>query len=283
MSAGDARARISAGPGGQGANVAVRLARAGIRVRLIAPLADDPAGRVLSGYLERERVEVHSLRASRTSMVVVLVALGGERSMLSDRLPAEGVTPAHLAGTDWVHVSGYVLREPREAERVVTALRASDVDHVSVAGGSFEGSADAGVARDAIAATGAGLVVMNRDEAGLLAGEPMRTAEEAVEALGTSERLAVVTDGARGSAAAGAAIGKTLRHGASATERQSVDTTGAGDAFTAALLAALAPGWPPDADAVSSALEEAARAGAMATTVIGAQSAVEPHDAVLNA
>jgi sugar/nucleoside kinase (ribokinase family) len=282
MSAGDARARISAGPGGQGANVAVRLARTGVQVRLIAPLADDPAGRVLRGHFEGERVEVTALPASRTSMVVVLVAPGGERSMLSDREPVQGGIAAPLAGCDWVHVSGYVLREPGEAERVVTAIRASGVDHVSVAGGSFEGSADAGVARDAIAAIGAGLVVMNRDEAGLLAGESMRTAEEAVQALATSERLAVVTDGARGSAAAGASIGKTLSHGASATKRQSVDTTGAGDAFTAALLAALAPGWPPDAEAVSSALEESARAGAMATTVIGAQSVVEPDAAELS-
>jgi sugar/nucleoside kinase (ribokinase family) len=252
-------------------------------VHLITPLAEDPAGRVLRGHLEGERVELTALPASRTSMVVVLVAPSGERSMLSDRRPVQGVVPDHLASSDWIHVSGYVLREPGEAERVVTAIRASGVDHVSVGGGSFEGSADAGVARDAIAAIGAGLVVMNRDEAGLLAGEPMRTAEEAVEALATSERLAVVTDGGRGSAAAGASIAKALSHRASPTVRRSVDTTGAGDAFTAALLAALAPGWPPDAQAVSSALEEAARAGAMATTVIGAQSVAEPDAAELNA
>ena len=90
MSAGDARARITVGPGGQGANVAVRLARSGVRVRLIVPLAEDPAGRVLRGHLESESVEVRALAAPRSSMVVVLVAPGGERTMLSDRVPSAG-------------------------------------------------------------------------------------------------------------------------------------------------------------------------------------------------
>jgi len=282
MSAGDARAHISAGPGGQGANVAVRLARAGVRVRLITPLADDPAGRVMRGHLDDESVEVVALQAVRTSMVVVLVVPGGERTMLSDRVPAEGDMSAALAGCDWIHASGYVLREAAEAERVVEAIRASGAVHASIAGGSFEGLADAGVAREAIRAISASLLVFNRDEAALLSGGPMRTAEEAAATLATSERLAVVTDGERGSAAAGASIGRTLVHEAAALIRPAVDATGAGDAFTASLIGSLAPSWPPTADAVAVALERAAVAGAAATTAIGAQPVAAPGPAELD-
>jgi ribokinase len=271
MSAGDARAQITIGPGGQGANVAVRLARSGVRVRLITPLADDPAGRVLRGQLEEEAVEVHALAAPRSSMVVVLVAPGGERTMLSDRVPSAGDMSAPLAGCDWIHVSGYVMREAAEAERIVHAIRASGAGHVSVAGGSFEGWADAGVAREAIAAISASLVVFNRDEAGLLIGAPTR-AEEAAAALATAERLAIVTDGARGSAAAGASLESTNVHGAAALDGAAVDTTGAGDAFTASLIGSLAPGWPPTADVVAMALERAAVEGAAAAATFGAQS-----------
>ena len=161
ISAGDARAHISMGPGGQGANIAVRLARAGARVRLVAPLADDPAGRVLRGHLETDAVEVVALPAQRTSIVVVLLwGSRGERMMLSDRVSADGDLATALAGCDWVHVSGYLLRDPAEAQRVVTALHAAAIDRVSVAGGSFAGWADAASARDAITETGACLIIV---------------------------------------------------------------------------------------------------------------------------
>lgn len=271
MSAGDSRARITLGPGGQGANVAVRLARAGMRVRLVTPVGEDPAGAVLRGHLAHESVEVAALPASRTSLVVVLVAPGGERTMLSDRVPAESDVAAALRDCDWIHLSGYLLRESREAERVVAAVRASGVDAVSVAGGSFEGWRDGGVAREAITASGCRLLVVNRDEAGRLLGNPTRTAAEAAAALGTADRLAVVTDGERGSAAAGAALVRTVVQAAASAGRPIVDTTGAGDAFTASLLADLVPGWAPDPEAVASALERAALAGAAVTTAVGAQ------------
>jgi sugar/nucleoside kinase (ribokinase family) len=192
--------------------------------------------------------------------------------MLSDRVPSAGDMAAPLAGCDWIHVSGYVLREAAEAERIVDAIRAWGAGHVSVAGGSFEGWADAGIAREAIAAISASLVVFNRDEAGLLVGAPTRRAEEAVAALATAARLAVVTDGERGSAAAGATLGSTIVHGAAALSRAAVDTTGAGDAFAASLIGTLAPSWPPTADGVATALERAAVEGAAVTTTMGAQS-----------
>ncbi len=272
MSAGDARAHITLGPGGQGANVAVRLARSGVRVRLVASLADDPAGRVLRGHLEADSVETHALAVPRSSLVVVMVAPGGERTMLSDRVPSAGDMSAPLAGCDWIHVSGYVLREAAEAERIVDAIRASGAGHISVAGGSFEGLADARVAQDAIAAISASLVVFNRAEAGLLVGAPTRSAEEAAAALATAECLAIVTDGERGSAAAGSSLASTILHREAALSRPAVDTTGAGDAFTASLIGSLAPSWPPTADGIASALERAAVEGAAATTTIGAQS-----------
>jgi ribokinase len=272
MSAGDARAPITVGPGGQGANVAVRLARTGIPVRLIAPLADDPAGRVVRGHLEDESVEVAPLPASRTSMVVVMVAPGGERMMLSDRVRAEGDLASTLDGCGWVHVSGYLLRESSEAERVVDAIGSAGIARISVAGGSFEGWADARVARDAINAISASLLVFNRDEAGLMAGAPMRSAEEAAAALGTGQRLAFVTDGERGAAVAGGPVKRTLGYGHAQESQPAIDSTGAGDAFTASLIGSLASAWPPSAELVAAALERASQEGAAATSAIGAQS-----------
>ena len=54
-----------------------------------------------------------------------------------------------------------------------------------------------------------------------------------------------------------------------------VDTTGAGDTFTAALTVALAEGQPPD-----EALRFACVAGALATTVMGAQPSLPMRERV---
>jgi sugar/nucleoside kinase (ribokinase family) len=119
---------------------------------------------------------------------------------------------------------------------------------------------------------------VNREEARLLVPDPIRNLDEAAGALATQERLAVVTDGERGCAAAAGWIEKTIVGDAQAPGRPALDSTGAGDAFTASLIAALAPGWPPSAAAVAAALELAAREGAVTTTAIGAQSVAAAGD-----
>jgi NAD(P)-dependent dehydrogenase (short-subunit alcohol dehydrogenase family) len=83
---GDTPARISLSPGGQGANVAVRLARAGAEVRLVTAIADDEVGRLLATALEADGVALVRLRADRSPMVVALLDVTGERTMLSDRV-----------------------------------------------------------------------------------------------------------------------------------------------------------------------------------------------------
>lgn len=268
---GDVPSRITIGPGGQAANVAVRLARRGLRVRLVAPIADDAGGYLLQSHLAAESVAVAMLPAPRTSMVVALVGSDGERGMASDRVRLEGDIAGALEGADWVHVSGYVLRDRGEAERIITATRVADGARVSVAGGSFGGPTDAAVARDAVAALGVSLLLMDRGEARLLAGNAAQTAEDAAILLGAPDRLAIVTDGQLGSAGAGGPLGRPLTIPAPAVSSDPVDGTGAGDAYAAAVIAGLAPLWPPSEEAIRNALQDASRAGARATEVIGAQ------------
>lgn len=266
----DVRARIEVAPGGQGANVAVRLARRGLRVRLIAPIAHDAAGTLLAAQMAAESVELRRLRAERTAMVVALLGPGGERSMLSERVALDGDIAGALRGADWVHCSGYALRDRAEADRVIAGLCAAGVPRVSVGGGSFEDPTDAAGAREAIAALGADLVVLDLEEAALLSSTPARDAAEAAGRLGSADRLAVVTDGPRGAAAVGLALPAPLT-GVPAGGSAAIDTTGAGDAFTAVLLSILAEAWPPSPELIGMALDEAVQAGAEATRVAGAQ------------
>ena len=117
----DAPAEIELLPGGQAANMAVRLARRGTRVRLLAPMADDAAGTLLRQRLGDEGVDLAPLPAPRTGLVLALLDPVGERTMYSARTPLpRGVTVRHelqrqLTGVDWVHVCGQALADSRGA------------------------------------------------------------------------------------------------------------------------------------------------------------------------
>lgn len=275
----DVPARIRLGPGGQAANVAVRLARMGGRssVRLVAAMADDSAGRLLAEALSSDRVELAAVPTAHSSTVAIIVDTTGERTMLSDRqsLPAVAAAAA-LASADWVHCSGYALLDDETGDELAVALggRPASV-RLSVGGGSLPPEPRR-VARFTarLRAAGPQLCLLSRDEAAAVLGRstPLPT-RRAVAMLAGLAEVVVVTDGARGStatfggristAAPGAAVGRV------------VDTTGAGDAYAAAMIARLASrSWPPSAAQLHRAMASGARLGARVARVAGAQGRV---------
>ena len=245
----DTPAEVELVPGGQAANVAVRVARRGAAVRLITPLADDAAGRLLQRSLADERVEVVALPAERTGLVVALVDRTGERTMLSSRTPfPRGVTARHelarqLASCDWVHASGYALLDPHGGEAVAGAVGALPA-RIRRSADAASLSADGSTARqlhERLASMRADLVFAGRREATLLLDRPA-AANEPLEALAgalarRAERGVIVTGGAGGSAAALPPVELTVA--AYAAHAAVLDSTGAGAAFAAAVIVEL--------------------------------------------
>ena len=84
---GDVPAEIRLEPGGQGANVAVRLGRRRLPVRLVCALGADAAGGLLRERLAADGVEVVGISAPASGAVVVLLDAMRERTMLSQRVP----------------------------------------------------------------------------------------------------------------------------------------------------------------------------------------------------
>ena len=290
---GDVPAEIHLLPGGQAANVAVRLARRGIRVRLISPLADDPAGRLLRDRLKTDGVELAAMRAERTGHVVAILDPGGERTMLSDRAPfPRGVTVRHelqrqLAGADWVHVSGYALLDASGADAVVAAVAALPASVVRSVDSDSLPPDDATVVRFAerVRASRAVLLFAGRAEAEALARRDGDRASASVpEGRAGLAQLAstiahafglgvIVTGGASGSAARLATLGLTVP--AYAPTAAVLDTTGSGDAYAAAVIAELAAErWPPSGDALRRAMLAGSELGSRVARVRGAQGIV---------
>jgi sugar/nucleoside kinase (ribokinase family) len=273
----DAPATIRIGPGGQGANVAVRLARQGADTCLLAPLADDAAGRLLREALQADRVELAVMPASRSTVVVVLLDDGGERTMLSDRQPLDPAeVSSGLAGAGWIHCSGYPLLDEVGGDALAQRLGARGAEvRLSVAGGSVPPDpARVSRLRSRLAAAGPDLVVISRDEAeSMLATRPIRAAA-AAGALQALAPVVIVTSGADGSAAAADEL--RLEVPAQRLPGPMLDATGSGDAYTAALIFALAEGraWPPVEVDLRVAMEAASRLGGLVASVPGAQGRV---------
>jgi ribokinase len=257
----DVPAAIRLEPGGQGANLAVRLARRGVDVLLRCALGSDAAGGLVRSALAADAVALDSVDAPATGSVVVLVDADGRRTMLSQRAPIIGPQLA-TDGAAWLVVSGYVLLEPNSAQLAAQSLP----ERRALIGCALDRPEVEGW-RAAARALEPSLVVLNGDEAELLSGgDP-----EAAAGLAKQFDAVVVVTGAAGASAALGVETVRVAHDAVAA----VDTTGAGDAFAAALIAELLEAtWPPPPDAVERALESAARLATAVTLVRGAQARV---------
>ena len=279
---GDVPASIWLSSGGQGANVAVRLARSGVEVRLATAIGDDAAGRLLSAALEADGVALTSLGAERSGLVISLLDASGERAMLSDRVTLD---PSRLAtacaGASWVHCSGYALADDATADALAEVLGSLPATTtVSAGGGSLpEDAARAARVRARLSTAGVALLILARDEAAALLDRNLPSLPAAADALaGTFPSLiAVVTGGTEGSAAAGPGFALSVPATEQATPM--VDATGAGDAYVAGMIGSLlGTAWPPEVATLREAMERGARDGGLASRVLGAQgrTAAEP-------
>ena len=254
----DTAARIVQRGGGAGANVAVWLARAGAEVTLIGRVGDDDAGRAAAESLRAAGADAQLAvdPARPTGACVVLVEPGGERSMLPDAGANAGLETVALPDdAAHLHIAGYALLHPgsRPAARALLAAA-----HAAGIGVSVDPSSAAPLQRVGAAAffewvAGSDLLLPNRDEAAMLTGMPDPKA--AARALTAHAREVVVKLGPQGALWTNG----DAQVRAPAVEVRAIDTTGAGDAFAAGLLAARMAGAEP-ADALGAGCALAAEA-----------------------
>jgi sugar/nucleoside kinase (ribokinase family) len=264
----DTAARIRILPGGAGANAACWAARWGCAdVRLLGRVGRDEAGwheaRLRAAGVQPLLV---ADAEAPTATVIALVDATAERTFLTDsgavlRISPADWSPSLLDGVGHLHLSGYLLFSPASRQLARLALesaRARGVT-VSVDPASAGFIAELGVDGALEALAGADVLLPNTDEACLLTGLP--DPADAAAKLSRLVPLTVVTLGADGALVAESG---TVTARVPPVPAGAVDSTGAGDAFTGAFLAARLAG----ADAATAAAE-GCRAGAEAVTLIG--------------
>jgi sugar/nucleoside kinase (ribokinase family) len=254
----DTPAAIRLTGGGSAANTAAWLSRLGVPVTFACRVGDDPAGATRVAELRDAGVAVVAALdpGAPTGTVVVLVDPDGERTMLPDRGANDRLAPADVAAAlaaapraGYLHLSAYTLLDAGSRAAGLHALAAARDQgrRTSVDVASAGPLTDAGPDRVLGWLAAADLVLANADEAEVLTGH--RDATRAARELAGAHRIAVVKCGADGAVWAGA--GQVVS--AAAPAITAVDTTGAGDAFAAGLLAALHSGAGP-ADALAAAV-----------------------------
>lgn len=256
-------------PGGKGANQAVAAARAGARVAMAGCVGRDEDGDRLLEALAAADVDTAPIAAvaAPTGLAVVAVAEGGENLIVAASGANLATRQAMVPDALLADCSTLLLQmELPPDETFALARRARAAGRRVVLNCAPAGD---------IAPEALDLLVMNEGEAravaaGLGLGE--ESAEGIALRLARRHRLtAVVTLGAEGALAAS----PRERWRIGALPVAAVDTTGAGDAFTGTLAAALDNGM-----AFAAALRCASVAGALACLAPGAMPALPTAAAI---
>jgi len=258
---------VALGPGGNGVNTAIALARLGVRVALAAPVGEDRLGEMLRESVHAGGVDDSSLvtiRDAKTSASLVLIDSSGERRLLHFRGANAHFSPQHV---NWDLVKGARVFHYASA----FALPAFD-------GAPLEGALKRARELGCLTAVNicwdlhgrwmsilepalayADFIFPNQEEGRQLTGEPEPEAI-AQRLRSGGVKTVIVKLGAKGCFVESAEGGFTSPGFAV----HPVDTTGAGDCFAAAFLAAICRG-----ESLAGAARFANAAGALATLGMG--------------
>jgi ribokinase len=253
------------GPGGKGSNQAVGAARLGAESHLVAMIGTDMFGDMAVVLYQKEKVNAENLirvEEHNTGVGFITLNAAGENHIVLDMGANQWITPAHVDQAEaTIAASNVVLSvleiPPETAGRAMQLARKHGVTSVL-------NPAPAQPLGDELLAE-VDVLTPNESELRILCGlAPDANADTLELAHCLQERGVrnlVVTRGAKGAllVTADGTVEQVPGH-----QVEVVDTTGAGDAFNAALGVALAEGKP-----LPEAVRFAVAGGALACTRLG--------------
>lgn len=273
--------RFLKAPGGAPANVVVGLRRLGARCGFMGKVGDDAFGHFLAGVLQREGVDTEALKfdaSARTALAFISLTASGERDFMFYRHPSadmrhhpDEIDGAYVSRAKLFHFGSIsLIHEPAKS----ATLKAVRLARASGARVTFDPnlrlplwpSAEAAKVEIMAAWEHAHVIKISDAELEFLTGSGELQAARGLMLDGLE--LLLVTRGEKGSdyltpEAEGEVAGFAV---------ETVDTTGAGDAFMAGLLHALSQdaALTQDQRALEAAIRRANACGALATTKAGA-------------
>jgi ribokinase len=264
-------------PGGKGANQAVAAARLGAAVTMIGRVGDDDFGRQLVGSLGRHEVETKLVEVTpgATSGLALIGVEDSGQNAITIVAGANGlVTPADVARHEaTIAAAGALIVQFEVPLETVAAAVALAKRHGVMTILDPAPAPTAPLPADVIAVD---VLSPNQSEAEALTGIAVTGPAEAELAAAILQER-----GARGVVIKLGEQGALARDGSGsathvpAPQVSAIDTTAAGDAFTAALAVALL-----ERRSLAEATHFACAAGSLATTRRGAQDAMPTREEV---
>ena len=256
--------------GGGATNVAASLVNWGVKVGVVAKVADDKLGKLIYEDMEAWGIGTELMVKSpegQSGLSVGLIAADGGRSIMTYRGVGKGFSSAELPWdkleTKWLYISSLggntVLLEDllvwASKQKVGVVFNPGRLEiEKKESWWNYLGKIDA--------------LIINRSEAAQLLGTEFAEKEKIEEGLAQCPcKYKVVTEGKDGAFAIECEGGVSRLVGIGRFKVRSVDDTGAGDAFGAGVVYGMVKGWP-----VEQWLKLAAANGANEVTGMGAKS-----------
>jgi sugar/nucleoside kinase (ribokinase family) len=232
---------------GNAANAAVAFSRLGLATAFATHVGDDEVGRAIQLSLRREGVDTHLLRVDPDvpSNENFVLWFGEDRTILV-RHQIYDYHWVHLRPSEipkWLYLSSVGSDAPAYYDELAGWLEGEPSVRFAFQPGTFQ----IALGSQALAALydRADLLVCNREEAAAIGGGDFHDMGDLLKRLhGLGARTVVITDGPAGAFASDGAVRYCVP--SYPDPAPPIDRTGAGDAFTATLMAALCKGYALD-------------------------------------
>jgi ribokinase len=249
-------------PGGKGANQAVAAARLGARTALLARVGDDGHGQLLLDSQRSAGVDTIGVLVggAPTGVALITVDPSGDNSIVVSPGANARLTPGDVRAAAGLFAASRVV----SAQLEIPLETVAEVVRNLAPGTRFVLNPSPPAPLPAEILSACDPLVVNEHEARVILGTTHDSAEEWASALlSLGPRSVVITLGAEGALVASGAASVRVP----SVKVTAIDTTGAGDAFTAALAWRLGLG-----EDLPTAAAFAVRVGAATVTKEGAQT-----------
>ncbi len=262
----------SRGAGGSAVNVAIDASRLGLKTGVIAKIGFDAMGRLIVDELMREKVDLSGIRIGfgETGFTIVIINSRGEISMYGYKGVAEELEPSEINP----HLISMAKHLHIPSLRIDTSVEAASIarkNNLTISWDPGRVLAKKGIDKLSEIIGLVDIVLANRHETKLMTGlDDYRKAAAEIKELGP--RIVVVKKGGEGVYVLSSDLEKEY---SAYKVDEVVDTTGAGDAFAAGLIAGLVKGY-----SLEKSIKYALAVAALKVTRLGSHEA-PCHDEVV--
>lgn len=227
--------------GGSAANTASGIANMGVHTSYIGMVGNDELGRFYEQDMQDNNISTHIFRNDEiaTGLALALVSPDGERTFATHlgaavTLSAENITSDLFSDFDYLHIEGYLISNNDLFNKILKCGKQANCK-ISIDLASYN-VVEENLEYLRRVCKGVHIIFANEDEARAFSGK--KDPEEALEFISQYSDIAVVKIGAKGSLISH----EGMVYRISETQRNKIDTTGAGDLYAGGFLAALCGG-----------------------------------------